>query len=327
MKSPDWASTAIFVTWDDFGGFYDHVPPPRSTAWAWGPVCRFSSSRRGPSRATSATNRASSRRSTSSSRRTSAWPRLGPRDSLSQTSDLMDFFNFTQQPGPTLIEPMLKYDKVLSVPNTGSAAVGNAHPSTVNPASGGPQTQFTYEVIYKNTTAPTTHNVVIDGSQTVPISTLLKPSTPRLSEWSSTTTLPAGTHTYTFQFASGSSTYSLPLNSVPFFRPAGRAVRYQQAQDSSPSDGAAQTGQPVTFSVVYTSPAGLTPTTADINISDAQPRDDRCEGKCDHRHHPTATPPRRSRTGEELLRAEVRRRQWAADLSRNTAWRQRRSSL
>jgi phospholipase C len=28
MASPDWASTVIFVTWDDFGGFYDHVPPP-----------------------------------------------------------------------------------------------------------------------------------------------------------------------------------------------------------------------------------------------------------------------------------------------------------
>ena len=29
MKSPDWSSTAIFVTWDDWGGFYDHVVPPR----------------------------------------------------------------------------------------------------------------------------------------------------------------------------------------------------------------------------------------------------------------------------------------------------------
>jgi phospholipase C len=29
MKSPDWDSTAIFVSWDDWGGFYDNVPPPR----------------------------------------------------------------------------------------------------------------------------------------------------------------------------------------------------------------------------------------------------------------------------------------------------------
>jgi phospholipase C len=29
MRGPDWKSTAIFLTWDDWGGFYDHVRPPR----------------------------------------------------------------------------------------------------------------------------------------------------------------------------------------------------------------------------------------------------------------------------------------------------------
>jgi len=28
MQGPDWSSSAIFLTWDDFGGFYDHVGPP-----------------------------------------------------------------------------------------------------------------------------------------------------------------------------------------------------------------------------------------------------------------------------------------------------------
>jgi phospholipase C len=28
MKSPDWKSTAIFLSWDDWGGFYDNVIPP-----------------------------------------------------------------------------------------------------------------------------------------------------------------------------------------------------------------------------------------------------------------------------------------------------------
>jgi phospholipase C len=28
MSGPDWKSTAIFLTWDDWGGFYDHVAPP-----------------------------------------------------------------------------------------------------------------------------------------------------------------------------------------------------------------------------------------------------------------------------------------------------------
>jgi len=29
MKSPAWGSTVIFLSWDDWGGFYDHVPPPK----------------------------------------------------------------------------------------------------------------------------------------------------------------------------------------------------------------------------------------------------------------------------------------------------------
>jgi phospholipase C len=29
MKGPNWDSTAIFLTWDDWGGFYDNVAPPR----------------------------------------------------------------------------------------------------------------------------------------------------------------------------------------------------------------------------------------------------------------------------------------------------------
>ncbi len=29
MRSPMWRDTAIFITWDDYGGFYDHEPPPQ----------------------------------------------------------------------------------------------------------------------------------------------------------------------------------------------------------------------------------------------------------------------------------------------------------
>jgi phospholipase C len=35
-RSPLWASVAIFVTWDDFGGFYDHVAPPQVDAYGYG---------------------------------------------------------------------------------------------------------------------------------------------------------------------------------------------------------------------------------------------------------------------------------------------------
>jgi phospholipase C len=36
MSGPDWSSTAIFVSWDDWGGFYDHVPPPKVDRYGYG---------------------------------------------------------------------------------------------------------------------------------------------------------------------------------------------------------------------------------------------------------------------------------------------------
>jgi phospholipase C len=36
MRGPDWTHTAIFLTWDDWGGFYDHVPPIHVDANGYG---------------------------------------------------------------------------------------------------------------------------------------------------------------------------------------------------------------------------------------------------------------------------------------------------
>jgi phospholipase C len=36
MRGPDWSSTAIFLAWDDWGGFYDHVRPPKVDAVGYG---------------------------------------------------------------------------------------------------------------------------------------------------------------------------------------------------------------------------------------------------------------------------------------------------
>jgi phospholipase C len=36
MQGPDWSSTAIFVAWDDWGGFYDHVMPPQVDEQGYG---------------------------------------------------------------------------------------------------------------------------------------------------------------------------------------------------------------------------------------------------------------------------------------------------
>jgi phospholipase C len=36
MTGPDWSSTAVFLAWDDWGGFYDHVVPPSVDANGYG---------------------------------------------------------------------------------------------------------------------------------------------------------------------------------------------------------------------------------------------------------------------------------------------------
>ena len=36
MQGPNWASSAIFIAWYDWGGYYDHVPPPRVDQYGYG---------------------------------------------------------------------------------------------------------------------------------------------------------------------------------------------------------------------------------------------------------------------------------------------------
>ena len=37
MNGPDWSTAAVFLTWDDFGGFYDHVAPQPMDVYGLGP--------------------------------------------------------------------------------------------------------------------------------------------------------------------------------------------------------------------------------------------------------------------------------------------------
>jgi phospholipase C len=41
MNGPQWESTAVFLVWDDWGGFYDHVPPPDVERWTDGTPFRY----------------------------------------------------------------------------------------------------------------------------------------------------------------------------------------------------------------------------------------------------------------------------------------------
>lgn len=36
MQGSDWSSSAVFTFWDEWGGFYDHVPPPQIDATSYG---------------------------------------------------------------------------------------------------------------------------------------------------------------------------------------------------------------------------------------------------------------------------------------------------
>jgi phospholipase C len=106
MKSPYWKDSAVFLTWDDYGGFYDHVPPPEVDAFGLGPrvpmivispyakhgyisdyryefssVLKFIEER---------------------------WnlPHLTARDDY--TYDMTDCFDFDQEPNPSLVIPIPK---------------------------------------------------------------------------------------------------------------------------------------------------------------------------------------------------------------------------
>jgi phospholipase C len=263
MQSPAWSSTAIFVTWDDFGGWYDHVVPPVVDGIGLGPRVPLLVISPWAKPGYIGDNQGEFASFDKFIEETFGLPSLGQRDSLSSTSDLMDFFNFSQTPDPKLIEAQLPYSSVLSVPNVGEGAVGGAHPSTVTPASGGPGTLFTYDVMYQNSAAPTVHNVVIDGTTTIPMS--FKKTVGKMQEWEATTNLAAGPHTYTFQFGVAANSWQLPLNSTPFTGPQVMPFSLTGLK-LTPGNGAQQLGQPVVFSVIYTSAAGKTPVTAQINI-------------------------------------------------------------
>jgi phospholipase C len=97
-SGPDWNSTAIFVTWDDWGGYYDHVVPPQVDYMGLGfrvPLIVISPyAKRGY--VSHATHEFGS--ILHFTEETFGIPSLGTRDMLSD--DLGDMFDFSQTPQP-----------------------------------------------------------------------------------------------------------------------------------------------------------------------------------------------------------------------------------
>ena len=101
MQGPDWNSTAVFLTWDDFGGFYDHVAPPVPDIFGFGPrVPLLIISPYAISGAISHTVYEFSSLLKFAEQRFGLDP-LTDRDA--QANDMLDSFDFSQDPLPPLI--------------------------------------------------------------------------------------------------------------------------------------------------------------------------------------------------------------------------------
>ena len=103
MQSPYWNSTAIVITWDDYGGFYDHVAPPEVDQYGLGlrvPALIISPWAKHGYIDNTQYEFASMLKLIED---TFYVPSLGTRDV--NANDMMDAFNFSQTPQPALIEP------------------------------------------------------------------------------------------------------------------------------------------------------------------------------------------------------------------------------
>jgi phospholipase C len=275
MKSPAWSSTAIFLTWDDFGGFYDHVPPPQVNGVELGPRVPLLVISPYAKPGYISTRPGEFASFAKFIEKVFGLPSLGARDALASTSNLMDFFDFRHPatpPNTTLIEPMRRYSSVLQVPPDDAHMISpDAPDTTVSPSAGGPGTRFVYSVLYTGAATPTVHDVIVDGK---PIRMTAAGHLGRLGvDYEAATTLtPGASHTYSFRFRHRAKTWLLPLNNVPFTGPIVAPFDLTGVMVSSPGtpNGTAQLGQPLTISVTYQSPAGTPPTTATVLI-DGQP--------------------------------------------------------
>ena len=255
MNSPYWASTAIFVTWDEWGGFYDHVPPPQVDNLGLGPrvpLLVISPYAKQGYLSHSLGEFASFDKFIETN-----WslPDLGQRDANSAISNLMDFFDFSQTPQAPFVQQHLPYTRVLRVPTAGVV-------STVTPTVGGPNITYHFNVVYMLGQSPTVHTVTIDGANTFPMS-VVGPAGGGGTLYQYSTKLGIGRHNASFTFSDGSGgTTTLPYNGVPF---SGPQVSPFQLNITAPA-AVAQPNQPITYKATYISPTNTAPTLTDVDI-------------------------------------------------------------
>ena len=149
MQSPDWSSTAIFLSWDDWGGFYDNAVPPTvdangdgirvpmlvispyarqgfvdHTTYSFDSMLKFIEDRFvGSQRLDASTDGRPD-------------PRPTVRENAPTAGDLRGAFDFTQAPRPPLILPTVKSGAQLAQPMPAIPKVARPAASAATPISG-----------------------------------------------------------------------------------------------------------------------------------------------------------------------------------------------
>jgi phospholipase C len=278
MNSPCWNSTAIFLTWDDWGGEYDHVAPPTISSPGPGLGMRVPLIVISPYSKPGYVSHQLGEFSSFVKFVEDNWglPNLGQRDANTSISDLMDYFDFSQspQPPPTNLPtdyPTLNLD-MLHVPSQG---LGLGVSGTLSPIIGGTNTKYTYSVVFTPSASgitATSAQVIIDGTAYPMVNSGKTsgggPGIPggTLYTYTPSTSLGIGMHTYAFSFTDGTNaTQTLPHNSIPFNGPQVHGFTLNAAT-SPVKTSPTLPGQPVKYTVTYTSPSSTPPTKANIII-------------------------------------------------------------
>jgi phospholipase C len=260
-----WPSTAIFVTWDDWGGFYDHVNPPVVDAFGLGP--RVPLLVISPYAVPGYVSHVQAEFSSLAKFVEVNWslPSLGQRDALSSTSDLTDFFDFSQKPQAALIQSLIPVPVMLAVPANGDYYVfeGKSTKGAVYPQIGGPDTTFDFSVVYVQTTEPDTTAVIIDGNSYPMMAAGPDPKQPTGTIYTYSTQLAPGTHSVSFLCTLGDASETMPFNGVPYSLPVMPFDVTNETKIETPMVGVTQN-----FQAKYSSPSGDPPTVAEVTIDD-----------------------------------------------------------
>ena len=196
MKSSYWDSTAIVITWDDYGGFYDQVPPPQTSGQGEGfrvptlvvsPYAKHGFIDNTPYEFGSFLSLVEANFNL---------PSLGARDSVGiGRNNMMNSFNFSQPPQPPVLEPG-KFIGPATV-----APVSNGYPKY----NGGGTS---------SSTSSTSSITSISSTTSSPSSTILSSSSTSTSLASSTSTTSASSTPSSTSTSSLASSTSPPLTST-----------------------------------------------------------------------------------------------------------------